>query len=264
VPRRAGPEASRRRWIARFSTTLLALGRPAALALGAGSAAARPARSARSGAEGGTEPAPGSAPLTLFTFGDSVLDCGHYNERGLDPEQLIVHNDDALFPEFRQRDLRSRGPVRRVHRAADGATVDDLPAQARDLRVDGPAIALLTVGGNDMLRGLASDRGAGVRTFEAALDRFVRTLPIRPLVLGTVYDPTFGDDARNFLGVPAALARANLGRVNGVIAGLAQRHGRLADLHAHFRRGDPSWLTRTIEPSLLGASEIRRVFLAEV
>ena len=37
---------------------------------------------------------------------------------------------------------------------------------------------------------------------------------------------------------------------------------KLADLHAHFLTGDPSWYTQTIEPSLVGASEVRRVFLA--
>ena len=47
-----------------------------------------------------------------------------------------------------------------------------------------------------------------------------------------------------------------------MIERLAHRYGRVADLHAHFLRGDPSWYTRTIEPSLLGASEVRRVFLA--
>ena len=58
------------------------------------------------------------------------------------------------------------------------------------------------------------------------------------------------------------IARANHRRVNDVIRGLAARAGGLADIHAHFLTGDPSWYTRTIEPSLLGASEIRRVFLA--
>jgi acyl-CoA thioesterase-1 len=46
-----------------------------------------------------------------------------------------------------------------------------------------------------------------------------------------------------------------------VLAAIAARHDRLADLHAHFLRGDPSWFTNTIEPSLIGASEVRRVFL---
>ena len=204
-----------------------------------------------------------ATPTTLFTFGDSVLDCGRYNDRGLDPGQLLVRNDDALFPEFRGRDLASRGPARLEHRAVDGSTVDDLAEQVRDLaKPDGHAIALLTVGGNDLLRGLAADSGPGVDRFGRTLDAFLAALPIRPVFLGTVYDPTFGDDSRNFLGVDARVVRRNHTRVNEAIAALARRYGRVVDLHAHFLRGDPSWFVNTIEPSLLGASEIRRAFLA--
>ena len=203
-----------------------------------------------------------NAPLRICTFGDSVLDCARYNERGVDPGHLLVRNDDALFPEFAGRDLSARGPARLEHRAVDGATVDGLAAQARGLDRAEPSIALVTIGGNDLLRGLAGDSGRGIARFEATLAAFVRALPVGRVVLGTVYDPTFGDDARNFLGVPAALARANHRRVNDVIRGLAARQGGLADLHAHFLTGDPSWYTRTIEPSLVGASEVRRVFLA--
>jgi acyl-CoA thioesterase-1 len=28
--------------------------------------------------------------MTLYTFGDSILDCGRYNEHGIDPGQLIA------------------------------------------------------------------------------------------------------------------------------------------------------------------------------
>ena len=204
------------------------------------------------------------AGLRLCTFGDSILDCAHYNEHGLDPGRLLIRNDDALSPEFTGKDLRSHGPARLEHRAVDGATVDSLEAQARGLAADEASVALLTVGGNDLLRGLAGDSGPGLRRFEAGLDAFLRRLPIRPVLLGTVYDPTFGDDARNFLGVPARIARANHRRVNEVIAALAERYGRVADLHAHFLTGRTSWYTRTIEPSLEGASEVRRVFLREL
>jgi acyl-CoA thioesterase-1 len=64
--------------------------------------------------------------------------------------------------------------------------------------------------------------------------------------------------------VPARVARLNHARVNAVIASVAaQRPGdRLVDLHAHFLRGQPGWFTRTIEPSLIGASEVRRAFIA--
>jgi hypothetical protein len=175
-----------------------------------------------------------------------------------------VQNDDRLFPEFCGRDLLSRGPARLEHRAVDGATVDSLPAQARGLRVEGRSLALLTVGGNDLLRGLVTDRGPGVEVFARALDRFLSDLPIRPVYIGNVYDPSFGSDENNFLGVDPSLARANLRRVNTVLAEMGAKYGALVDLHAHFLNGDPSWYTFTIEPSLTGASEVRRAFLPHI
>jgi acyl-CoA thioesterase-1 len=210
----------------------------------------------------GGDGAAAAQPFTLYTFGDSILDCGHYNAHGLHPGQLLVRNEDTLFPEFSGKDLQGRGGARLVHRAVDGATVDGLAAQAKGLRApSGPAVALLTVGGNDLLRGLAADTGEGLRGFERTLNAFVRSVPVRPLLVGTVYDPTFGDDSRNFLPVEARTARRNLRRVNEVLAEVASRHGALADLHGHFLKGDPSWYVHTIEPSLRGASEVRRVFL---
>lgn len=203
----------------------------------------------------------GREMITVYTFGDSILDCGRYNTRGIHPAQLLVRNDDALFPEFRGHDLSTRGPARLAHHAQDGATVDDLPAQAHGVQVEGSSVALLTIGGNDLLRGLIGDRGPGVAAFATALDMFVRDLPIRPVLLGNVYDPTFGDDRRNFLGVDPAMGRTNHQRVNTAIAEVAGRYGVLVDLHGHFLGGDPSWFTATIEPSLVGASEVRRCFL---
>jgi lysophospholipase L1-like esterase len=199
--------------------------------------------------------------IELHTFGDSILDCARYNERGVHPGQLLVRNDDALFPEFRGQDLRSIRPARLAHHAVDGATVDGLPSQARGMSAPAPgSIALLTIGGNDLLRGLAADPGKGVPVFAERLDRFLRDLRIRPVLIGNVYDPTIGNDARNFTGIDPKIARANLQRVNDVLAAAASRYGKLVDLHAHFLRGDPSWFTRTIEPSLRGASEVRRAF----
>lgn len=199
--------------------------------------------------------------LTLYTFGDSILDCGWYNDAGITPGQLLVRNNDRLFPEFRGRDLSSHGPVRLEHRAVDGATVADLPPQARDLTPSRESVAILTIGGNDLLRGLLVDRGPGIRAFASALESFVRDLGIRPVLIGNVYDPTFGDDSRDFTGLDPVQARESHRRVNAAIAGVASRHGTLVDLHAHFLTGDPTWFTRTIEPSLRGASEIRRCFL---
>lgn len=114
--------------------------------------------------------------------------------------------------------------------------------------------------GNDPLQGLIADPGPGIDAFGAALDAFLRDLPVRPVLLGNVYDPTFGDDARNFLGVEPALARRNQQRLMAVHAELGARYGRLVDLHARFLRGSPSWFVHTIEPSLTGVSEVRRAF----
>lgn len=202
--------------------------------------------------------------ITLYTFGDSILDCGHYNEFGVHPGSLIVHNDDDLFPEFAGLDLATAGPARLDHRALDGATLLDLQEEAAGIEVDGPAIAIMTIGGNDLLMGLLADRGLGIKGFARGLDDFLRRLPFRPVVLGTVYDPSFGDDSANFVGLDPALGRDNHLRVNRVLEEMGTRYGALADLHAHFLTGDPSWFTRTIEPSLRGASEVRRCFLPHV
>ena len=200
--------------------------------------------------------------LTIYTFGDSILDCGHYNDRGVTPGQLLVRNDDRLFPEFRGQDLTKRvGSVRLEHRAADGSMVDDLARQARNLAAPvGNAVALLTIGGNDLIAGLLADSGPGIDDFAIDLHAWLRALPIRPVLIGTVYDPTFGDDAQNTSGVDTKLARRSFQKLNGRLASLGAAHGASVDLHAHFLKGRPEWLTRTIEPSLIGASEIRRCF----
>jgi lysophospholipase L1-like esterase len=131
-------------------------------------------------------------------------------------------------------------------------------------RIEAPGAIMLTVGGNDLLRGLSADRGSGMLEFERKLRNFIARLPGLPLFIGNVYDPTFGDDSRNFLGVEAAVARRNHLRVNEVLRNAVPDGGRLVDLHSHFLKGDASWFTHTIEPSLTGASEVRRAFLPHV
>ncbi|HWG89748.1 MAG TPA: SGNH/GDSL hydrolase family protein [Candidatus Thermoplasmatota archaeon] len=203
---------------------------------------------------------------TLYTFGDSILDCGHYNPHGVHPGELLVQNEDGLFPEFRGQDLSTLvGNAHLVHRAQDGGTVRSLPGQARELEPDPEGIAILTVGGNDLLGGLVMDQGLGIDRFAAELERWLDALPLRPVLIGNVYDPTVGDDRRNFLGVDPALPRKNLARLNRALADLATRYGALVDLHGHFlNHGDASWFTSIIEPSLQGASEVRRAFLPAV
>jgi hypothetical protein len=200
--------------------------------------------------------------VTLYTFGDSILDCGWYNEFGLNVGQLLVKNDDALFPEFRGRDLSAHYEARLVHRAVDGATVKDLPKQAGGIVDYEQAIAILTIGGNDILHAFWDRQG--LTTFEDDLARFVSALPIRPVVLRNVYDPSMGDDDNNFLGVPVVPVSTMHAGINAAITSIGRRYGHLVDLHAHFLTGDKSWFSQTIEPSLWGASEVRRCFLPVV
>ena len=174
---------------------------------------------------------------------------------------LLTHSG---VPEFKGRDLTSYGPARLAQRAVDGATVLDLPDQAVGLTIARPAVALMTVGGNDLLGEIMFGHDPKVAEFAVALDAFLDSLPLRPVLIGNVYDPTFGQDEPRILGVDPAVARGFHHQVNEAIAAAADRYGVLVDLHAHFLGGDPSWFTQTIEPSLRGASEVRRCFLPHV
>jgi len=198
--------------------------------------------------------------LTLVTFGDSVLDCGRYNAHGVTPGQLLVANDDTLFPEFTGQDLACHGGGQLVHRAVDGATSADLAFQGRRLDVASPAVALLSIGGNDLLWSVGRNVSPDPNGFADRLDAFLAGIQIRPVLIATIYDPTFGDDRRAFLDVDPEPLRRSHRQFNEVLAQAAARVGRLVDLHRHFLSGDPSWFTHDIEPSLIGASEIRRCF----
>jgi len=95
-----------------------------------------------------------------------------------------------------------------------------------------------------LIGGLAADKGPAISAFEHALDQSPQAAD-SPGPARHRLRPDLRRCARNFLGVAAKVARANHGRDNDVIARLAQRHGRLVDLHAHFLSGDPSWFAQT-------------------
>ena len=200
----------------------------------------------------------------LFAFGDSVLDCGQYNAHGVTPHHLLARNDDRLFPAFRGRDLwtlRGGRMVEVVDGAVDGATSDDLSRQISSRSVPRWALVMLSIGGNDLLHAFAANR-TRLDGFEANVRRALEALAHSKLFVSNVYDPSFGDDSNNFLGVDSAPARAAHRRVNGILKRETERVGGcLVDLHSHFMKGDASWFARQIEPSLIGASEVRHGFL---
>ena len=204
---------------------------------------------------------------TIYTFGDSILDCGVYNHVGVNPGGLLVRNNDGLFPEFRGRDLASRGSARLEHHAVDGSTVEDLKDQPRGLEVEGPALALLTIGGNDLLQGLAHERGPDLRAFARLLEEWFQALPDPPVLRWEYLRSPRSATTRTTSSAPVSTWRWS-GPATGASMPCSPKRpgagGSLVDLHGHFLTGDPSWLVRDIEPSLIGASEVRRCFLDKI
>jgi hypothetical protein len=203
------------------------------------------------------------AGLRVAFLGDSILDCGHYNGRGLTPARLLLRNDDALFPAFAGKDLATAAKaegveVEVVELAADGARVGDLASQAA--RLDRADAAVVAAGGNDFLAAFGDPRA--LEAVSRELGQFLDNLAVRPAFVLNVYDPTCGDDARSFFPGDPATIRARFDAFNAAIAAEARRTGAIpVDLHAHFLRGDASWFTSVIEPSLRGASEVRACLL---
>lgn len=218
-----------------------------------------------------------SNELVLHTFGDSVLDCGMYNAARITPAALILRNNNVALPLMKGQDLATMRWGTRVfldHRATDGATADDLLAQTVDLDVDPDVehIALVSIGGNDLLTHMNPLRGldfdAALAIFDQQVEQFLAQVDM-PTYLLNVYDPSFGDDTNNILGVPdyllAAIApeyrKRHVAVNNNLLLQAARSDATLIDMHKHFLAGESTWYTNVIEPSVQGASEIRRLFL---
>jgi lysophospholipase L1-like esterase len=196
---------------------------------------------------------------------------------------LLARNDDERWPEFTRRDLTTICPGIVVDiLATDGATIGDVfDAQLSALSDgDDEAIVTVTVGGNDLLSAFAArprrtlmerivrDIGSA---YDALLDSIDARLPRARLLLTTVYDPS------DLTGViPGVLEEAGqlplryLDTLNAHIRTRATTRDNaiLADVHAHFlghgASAEPAerwyWRRSLVEPSALGASEIRRVW----
>ena len=203
----------------------------------------------------------------------------------LDPigaSALLYRNDNALWPEFKGRDLESHSPGAEFRNLAeDGAMIDDVATEelARlGHDYDDPDILLtLNAGGNDLLDALS----AGNR-LESAVNRIMRRytdlvetlreeMPHATLILTTVYDPTDGTGRLPGLEGHGRLPLEQLDRFNDLVRDTA-RHDDLivlADVHRHFLgHGQKApgrerwyWERNPIEPNARGASEIRRVWL---
>ncbi len=196
---------------------------------------------------------------------------------------LLVRNDDERWPEFIGRDLGSRWPrVTLQNLATDAATIGDVFGDQLDQveETTEETIVTVTVGGNDLLSAYASKPRPTLMqrivrdicgAYDAMLDAIAGKLPNARLVLTTVYDPS--DRSGLIPGIledVGKLPLAHLATLNSHISeAAARRDGLLADVHAHFIGHGASvapeerwyWKRSLIEPSALGASEIRRVWL---
>ncbi len=130
----------------------------------------------------------------------------------------MIKNDDILFPEFIGKDLTSllERKVELVHLAQDASVVDNLLKQVKSADFTNEGLAIISIGGNNQLRGLVNGIGS-FEEFESKLKECIELIPIRPLIIGNVYDPTFGDDSKNFTSHDVKKGRKNHERMNEIL-----------------------------------------------
>lgn len=197
---------------------------------------------------------------------------------------LFFRNDDVRYPAFVGDDLTARYEgITRLDRCEDGATIGDVfGSQLPALDASTTAtLVTLSVGGNDLLSAFANEPvptrlGRVVRDVADAYEFLLQSLrsarPEAAFIVTTVYDPS--DGTRHVPGLfdgagPLPIeALHDLNRRIAAIAGATPRCA-VADAHAHFLghgvTAAPAdrwyWRRSLIEPGLVGASEIRRLWL---
>lgn len=202
---------------------------------------------------------------------------------------LFYENDSELFPEFKGNDLSAHFPgIRLSNLAVDGATCDDLIDGGQKKAITQVAgkncLISLTLGGNDLLHAFRLAKPGDSKAldaecvnianrYESIVQAIKKKLPGCVLILTSVYDPT---DGTGILPTTSPLYLTKLPTeyltaFNNQISRLAKSHHVLfADVHSHFcgHGAEASaaknfwyWKPSPIEPSYIGASEIRRVWL---
>lgn len=223
-----------------------------------------------------------SVPSDVFThyvaLGDSIS-TDDYPGEGKGAASLFFKNDDRIYPDFENRNLRSMYPgLKFISMAQDGATTSDvLHHQLSELLKIDPARPLLsiTAGGNDILS-LEADADEIEFRFNTILQKLLQNFPMGKILLGTIYDPT--DGIGDLLEPETFLQRemAILHEVNEHIRTMAGHHIEIVDIYYHFlghgshckdpanqhyHVDDPSlWYIHTIEPNVRGGHEIRKLF----
>ena len=167
--------------------------------------------------------------------------------------------------------------------AEDGATIGDVFGSQLPQVAESEERTLLTlsIGGNDLLSAFANKPIASLlrhvvkdigEAYEFLVDSLKRRRPNSLLIVTTVYDPS--DDTRKIPGVfdgAGPLPLESLHDLNARIGALAASapETAVADAYRHFlghgvTAPEPErwfWRRSWVEPSALGASEIRRLWL---
>ncbi len=198
---------------------------------------------------------------------------------GLGASALLFANNGEVWPEFTGRDLQSLFPGSEfLELASDGATIPNVEWQLQRARDVDARIVTLTIGGNDLLEAFATSRTNGemrknvdriLSDYERLVAAIRDSAPDATMILTTVYDPT--DGTGRLPGVDAVLPVEYLHEFNALVSSIASRmsSSRVADVHSHFLGHGVTalpdarwyWPQSIIEPSMRGASEIRRLWL---
>ncbi|MDQ4130090.1 MAG: SGNH/GDSL hydrolase family protein [Actinomycetota bacterium] len=234
-----------------------------------------------------SEQTPGSGTIYV-ALGDSISIDLYAGGPGRGAASLLARNRDDDFPEWRDRDLASRGDIRFHLLASDGATcrtvLDDQMPRLASLGL-APTVVTLTIGGNDLLGAYGQTAyalavvGDVAEAVHGMLEELRRLMPTYGrVVVGTVYDPSDGTGDAYRLGLPAWPEGVEvLAQLNSTLVALALEHGAsVADIHGRFLghgllAGDPwqpsarpperdLWYCNLIEPNAWGASQVRAAF----
>ena len=246
--------------------------------------------------------APFTATRAIF-LGDSLTHGAGASTGALNYRNLLVSNVEATWPDYLGRDLSTLAPdLVDLHDVSfGGATTSTMVSYQLDEMeesvgglVEGPSIAVFTIGGNDMQLALASFLAQGTdaadERVQLLLDNLHLTIdaltaperfPDGTMVyLANVYEPTdgVGQVEECFGGLDLRDMLSVLEDTNLAIRALAVDRGvAMIDLRAHFRGhgfyaedpelpeydvDDPSqWLGEDcIHPNDRGHHELRRLF----
>lgn len=217
--------------------------------------------------------------IKLIAMGNSILANNKYaGGPGRSAPELLFQNNDHDFPDFAGQDLKSLDPDAQLYQLAeDGGTFDSLmetqTGQLPTRHPDDVVIALLAIGGNDLIARIQDQRklselifGHFVTQLRLVVEFLEENLEPDILLITNTYDPTGGDGtagAGAYAGVlPVTDARKALLRINGDLKAFCESKGAIhIDLYHRFlghgfSQSEP-WITQHIEPNYKGSHVIR-------